>query len=32
MYIKQDIEFTDLSEKKHPCNYHQIKKKKLALP
>lgn len=32
MYIKQDIEFTDLSENKHPCNYHQIKKKKLALP
>ena len=31
MYIKQDIEFTDLSENKHPCNYHQIKKKKIGI-
>ena len=28
MYIKQDIEFNDLSENKQPCNYQQIKKKK----
>ena len=31
MYIKQDIEFNDLSENKHPCNYHQIKKKKVGI-